>query len=205
MHDSDSEYLSADERSATPAPVLPIDDSINIDEISPIAADWSREKKSSFWAWEPSRSLLASIRSYQCHRYRKSPWAFALKKLAVVRHRFWSVVCGADIPLNCRIEGGLLIPHPNGIVIHPEVWIGANCLIFQQVTIGVRHGHDAPLISGHVDIGAGAKILGDVIVGEHVLIGANAVVIQDVPPRSMAVGIPAVVKPIGVGEPLELV
>jgi len=101
--------------------------------------DWSREYKSMF-EWAPSRSLLAAIRDYQ--RFSLSSNIFnrvILKKIAVLRHRFWSVVTGADIPLNCQIKGGLLMPHPNGIVIHPEVKIGPNCLIFQQVTIGMRH------------------------------------------------------------------
>ena len=204
MNDSDSDY-SVSEPLVVSADVLPIDGFVDMDEISSISADWSREKKSSFWAWEPSRSLLAAIRTYQRIRDINSPLALVQKKLAVLRHRFWSAISGADIPLNCRIEGGLLIPHPNGIVIHPEARIGPNCLIFQQVTIGVRHGHDAPLISGHVDIGAGARVLGNIVVGEHSLIGANAVVIQNVPPRTMAVGIPAKIKPIGVGNPLEVV
>ncbi len=74
-----------------------------------------------------------------------------------MRHRFWSAVAGADIPFNCNIGGGLLMPHPNGIVIHPEAQIGVNCLILQQVTIAARED-GAPLIDGHVDIGAGAKL-----------------------------------------------
>ena len=88
-------------------------------------------------------------------------------------------------------RGGLLIPHPNGIVIHPDAEIGVNCLIFQQVTIGTRDGVGVPAIAGHVDIGAGAKILGPVHVGAHAKIGANAVVSTDVPSGSVAVGIPA--------------
>ena len=109
---------------------------------------------------------------------------------AVLRHRFWSVVTGADIPINCQLGGGLLIPHPNGIVIHPDAQVGPNCLIFQQVTIGAAHG-GVPRIAGHVDIGAGAKVLGSIIVGEHAQIGANAVVLNDVPAGATAVGIPA--------------
>ncbi|HEX6707050.1 MAG TPA: serine acetyltransferase, partial [Albitalea sp.] len=85
---------------------------------------------------------------------------------------------------------GLLIPHPNGIVIHPEVEIGPNCLIFQQVTLGAAHG-GVPRIAGHVDIGAGAKVLGPISVGEHARIGANAVVVHDVPAGATVVGIPA--------------
>ena len=82
----------------------------------------------------------------------------------------------------------MLIPHPNGIVIHPDAKIGVNCLIFQQVTVGTRGTEGVPKIGGHVDIGAGAKILGPVTVGDHAKIGANAVVLADVLPHEVAVG-----------------
>jgi len=98
---------------------------------------------------------------------------------------------GADIPLNCHIDGGLLIPHPNGIVIHPESRIGPNCLLFQQVTIGAIDGKGVPVLGGNVDVGAGAKILGAVNIGDHARIGANAVVLVNVPPGKSAVGVPA--------------
>lgn len=158
-------------------------------KISSTVPDWSREAKP-FFAWNPSRSLLASIRAHQRASASRAPWAVVLRKWAVLRHRFWSVVTGADIPVDCRIEGGLLLPHPNGIVIHPEARIGPNCLIFQQVTIGVANG-GLPRIEGHVDIGAGAKVLGAITVHEHAKVGANAVVVHDVPAGATVVGIPA--------------
>ena len=98
---------------------------------------------------------------------------------------------GADIPLNCQVEGGLKAPHPNGIVIHPDAKIGPNCIIFQQVTIGKTDGKGPSKIGVHVDIGAGAKILGDIYIGDHARIGANAVVLSDVEPGATAVGVPA--------------
>ena len=156
--------------------------------VSSTVPDLSREAKP-FFAWMPSRSLLASIRAYQRAAASRAPWAFAQRKWAVLRHRFWSVVTGADIPVNCRIGGGLLLPHPNGIVIHPDAVIGPNCLIFQQVTIGVARG-GVPRIEGHVDFGAGAKVLGPITVREHARIGANAVVVRDVPAGATVVGIP---------------
>lgn len=158
--------------------------------ISSDIPDWTREQKP-FFAWQPSKSLLASLRSYQRYNTSLLPWFFLIKVIAVIRHRFWSAVTGADIPLNCNIAGGLLIPHPNGIVIHPDAKIGPNCLIFQQVTVGSREGPNAPSIAGHVDIGAGAKILGDITIGAHAKIGANAVVLINVPSGKAAVGIPA--------------
>jgi serine O-acetyltransferase len=158
------------------------------ERVSAEQPDWDREKPGRFW--DPGPKLLLAIRRYQ--RWRKGGgWASGLIcKWLVLRHRFWSVVTGADIPLNARIGGGLLIPHPNGIVIHPDARIGVNCLIFQQVTIG-SDGSGVPEIGGHVDIGAGAKILGAVRIGAHAKIGANAVVLKDVPPGSTAIGIPA--------------
>jgi serine O-acetyltransferase len=157
--------------------------------ISATQPDWSREAKP-LLAWVPWKSLLASIRSYQRHRAPRGLVSLLARKLAVLRHRFWSTVTGADIPLNCEIGGGLSMPHPNGIVIHPDSRIGPNCMIFQQVTLGMSHG-GVPQIGGHVDIGAGAKLLGAIQVGDHARIGANAVVMCDVPADTTAVGIPA--------------
>jgi serine O-acetyltransferase len=113
-----------------------------------------------------------------------------MHKLAVLRHRFWSAITGAEIPLGTSIGGGLMIPHPNGIVIHPDAVIGPNGLIFQQVTLGSGE-NGAPRIGGHVDVGAGAKVLGGIAIGDHAKVGANAVVLQDVPAYATAVGIPA--------------
>lgn len=155
-------------------------------------ADWTREKKGTF-TWLPSQSLLASLRSYQYWKSRGT-LGWMMSKVAVIRHRFWSIVTGCDLPLNVEIGGGLLMPHPNGIVIHPMCKIGPNCLIFQQVTLGsnessIRSG--VPTLGGHVDVGAGAKILGPVVIGDNAVIGANAVVLTDVPANAVAVGIPA--------------
>ena len=164
----------------------------NTDRYAPISStspDWSREAKP-FFAWQPNRSLLASLRSYEKWSGSKSPLSLFMRKLAVLRHRFWSAITGAEINLGTRIGGGLLLPHPNGIVIHPDVIIGPNCLIFQQVTLGSGE-RGVPRIGGHVDIGAGAKILGGISIGDHSKIGANAVVLKDVPPFATAVGIPA--------------
>jgi serine O-acetyltransferase len=154
--------------------------------ISATEPDWSRERQFP-GQWEPSKRLLKSIRDYQRAKARRAGLA---SKFAVLRHRFWSVVTGADIPLNCRIGGGLLIPHPNGIVIHPDAEVGPNCLLFQQVTIGDVHGK-VPRVGGHVDVGAGAKLIGGIVIGDHAVIGANSVVTSDVPAGATAVGVPA--------------
>jgi serine O-acetyltransferase len=155
--------------------------------ISSTDPDWSREHYRRF-SWVPSRALLRAIRAYQ-----NAPAGMRgalTRKQAAFRHWFWTIITGADIPLNARLGGGLLMPHPNGIVFHPKARIGPNCLIFQQVTLG-SNGCGVPTIGGHVDIGAGAKIIGPVTVGDHARIGANAVVVHDVPAGATAVGNPA--------------
>ncbi len=152
-------------------------------EISSTIADWDREALVK-GTWSPSRALLQSIRSYQ---RASGPFRILTQKMAVLRHRFWSVVTGADIPINAKIGGGLLLPHPNGVVIHPDACVGVNCLIFQQVTIGATQ-YGVPTIGGHVDIGAGAKLIGPITIGDHARIGANAVVRIDVPAHRTYVG-----------------
>lgn len=157
--------------------------------ISSSVPDWSREARKPF-TWDPGKSLLAALREYQRAANRRGILPCFRRKIAVLRHRFWSIASGADIPINSDIGGGLMIPHPNGIVIHPEARIGPNCLILQQVTVGVGKG-GVPRLEGHVDIGAGAKVLGGITLHEHCKVGANAVVLTDVPPYATAVGIPA--------------
>lgn len=145
---------------------------------------WEREKPRRFW--DPSRKLLKSIRQYQASKNSTNHLSIIIIKVCVIRHMFWSVVTGAEIDLSCQIGGGLLIPHPNGVVIHPGSIIGPNCLIFQQVTLAGRVE-----LGFHVDIGAGAKILGPLKIDNNARIGANAVVTSNVGENETVVGIPA--------------
>jgi serine O-acetyltransferase len=162
-------------------------------EVSALQPDWTRERPERWW--DPSRRLLGALRDYSRARRRGGVTGHAMRKLAAARHRFWAVVTGADIPLNTQhLGGGLLLPHPQGVVVHPEAKVGPNCLLLQQVTIGTGPKPGLPVLGGHVDVGAGARILGGVVIGDHATIGANAVVIDDVPPGAVAVGVPAVVK-----------
>jgi len=98
--------------------------------------------------------------------------------------------------LGTQVGGGLLLTHPNGVVINASAIIGPNCLLFQQVTLGTGgRKPGAPRLGGHVDVGAGAKILGGVTIGDHARIGANAVVLTDIPERATAEGIRARIIP----------
>jgi len=169
-----------------PAPLLRPSDSV---------PDWSRETSARWDHWHGPQ-LLSALREYQApHNQGSSPVALLRRKACVLRYRFWSIVGSIDIPLNClHLGGGLLLPHPQGIVVHPEVRIGPNCTLFQQVTLGGGPRPGFPVLGGAVDVGPGAKILGGVIIGDGARIGANAVVMDDVPAGAIAVGIPAVVK-----------
>ncbi len=155
-----------------------------------IIPNWQRERII-FGKYEPWKRLLYTIRRYQAVSKKGGITKLLFKPLIILRFRFWSAVCGTDIPLNSNLAGGLIIRHPNGIVIHPDAVIGPNCFIFQQVSIGTGSIPGVPIIGTHVDIGAGAKILGGIKIGDHVKIGANSVVISDVPDNCTVVGIPA--------------
>lgn len=152
--------------------------------VSATEPDWDRERIRGFW--DPGRKLLRAIRKYQAAKQRGTVFANLVTKHWALIHWFWSIVTQSEIHLNCKIAGGLLLPHPTGIIIHPASQIGPNCLIFHQVTLA-----GAVRLDGHCDIGAGAKILGPVRLGQHVQVGANAVVLQDVADCSIVVGVPA--------------
>jgi serine O-acetyltransferase len=109
--------------------------------------------------------------------------------------RFTEIVTGISIPVQVQIGKGLRIHHFGGIIIHSQTVIGEGCTLYHGVTLGDRGGWGgAPRIGNHVMIGAGAKILGDVTVGDDCRIGANAVVTTSVPPCCLAVGVPAMIK-----------
>jgi serine O-acetyltransferase len=106
----------------------------------------------------------------------------------------------STVPVSAAIGEGSRCGHRGvGVVIHPHARIGKRCVIRVQVVIGAARGEDgpedAPVIGDDVSIGVGAKILGRIHVGDGASIGANAVVIEDVPAGAVAVGVPARVLP----------
>jgi serine O-acetyltransferase len=102
------------------------------------------------------------------------------------------VLHSSHIPCEAEIGEGTILGYGGlGVVIHKASTIGRHCLISQQVTIGGRSGQGAPIIGNYVRIGAGAKVLGEVRVGDFAVIGANAVVVKDVAPGAVVAGVPA--------------
>lgn len=105
--------------------------------------------------------------------------------------RFWT---GIEIHPGAKIGRGLLIDHGMGVVIGETAIIGDDCQIYHGVTLGgtgKQHAKRHPTLENGVMIGAGAKCLGNITIGEHAKVGANAVVITDVPANSTFIGLAA--------------
>lgn len=103
---------------------------------------------------------------------------------------------GIELPHTARIGRRVVFEHQHGIVVHGSAIIGDDCILRQGVTLGIRsldRRDEAPVLGRRVNVGAGAKILGRVVVGDGAAIGANAVVLEDVPSGAVVVGVPAVV------------
>lgn len=147
-------------------------------------------------------ALLRSIQAYQRNQARPGVFALLLRKAARLRHAVLSVLTGSDIDVGVRFGLNLRLPHPAGVVIHRDVVIGDDCMVMQQVTLGQLARGGLPRIGSHVYVGCGAKVLGPVKIGDGARVGANAVVLHDVPAGATAVGVPAkIVWPAGAVSP----
>jgi len=101
---------------------------------------------------------------------------------------------GIELPYSAQLGRRVVIEHQSCIVIHGDCVIGDDCIIRQGVTMGNRYldrPFDAPKLGKRVNVGAGAKLFGNITIGDDVSIGANAVVLSDIPAGKTAVGIPA--------------
>ena len=127
--------------------------------------------------------------SNACYRWKIVPAAYMLQAVQ-------GIVAGAEIHPAATIGPGLCLVHSHGIVIGDRVRIGRNFQCFQGVTVGDSGKDDRqPVIGDRVVATAGCKILGGVTIGDGAVIGANAVVLIDVPANGVAVGVPARVLP----------
>lgn len=142
--------------------------------------------------------LLFDFRLYKYYATKKAKNKFESLYIRLRRRQWrnrYSKTCeryGVELPVKVEIGKGFIIRHVNGIVIRGETAFGDNCQIFQQVTIGKVHGNESPIIIGNnVSIGAGAKVIGITSIGDHVAIGANAVVTHNVEGHCSVAGVPA--------------
>jgi serine O-acetyltransferase len=105
-------------------------------------------------------------------------------------------ITGIEIHPGARIAHGIFIDHGMGVVIGETTEIGEGCVLFQGVTLGgtgKETGKRHPTLGRNVMVSAGAKVLGNITIGDNVKIGAQAVVLKDVPPNCTVVGVPGVI------------
>jgi serine O-acetyltransferase len=157
-------------------------------------------------------NLREDWRTYERNLFRQGLWVMAVYRFGrwrygirwrPVRFKFsflyktlWlltQILTGIELPCEAVVGRRFRIDHFGGIVISGDAVFGDDCVIRNGVTVGLKNTGQSgsPVIGDRVDIGAGAKILGPIRIGNDVAIGANAVVLTDVPADSIAVGIPA--------------
>ena len=148
---------------------------------------------------------LVSLISYPgmhaiwAHRGLHRLWQYdAAKAPARLMSQAVRTLTGVEIHPGAKIGRRFFIDHANGVVIGETSEIGDDVMLYHQVTLGgtsMEKTKRHPTLGNHVLVGAGAKILGPVVVGDNSSVGANAVVVKDVAADSSAVGIPAKVRP----------
>ena len=143
-----------------------------------------------------TRVTLAIWRAGQSLNGRPGIAPFLARRVVHLGDFLWTRgYIGADLPAKATAGPGIRMPHGGrGVVLHPSVRMGSGVTLYHQVTIGVRDDGPAATVGDDVYIGAGAKVLGTVALGSGSRIGANAVVVGDVPAGATAVGVPAVVR-----------
>ncbi len=160
-----------------------------------IQQDWTAHDRSwsrhGFWALVVYR--FGRWRYSISFRPARMPLSIAYKVLKFISQMFF----GVELPCEAIIGERLVIEHTGAIVISGDAIFGNDCILRQGVTVGLRHRgvRGSPRIGDRVDIGAGAKLLGPIRIGSDVAIGANAVVLCDVPDHSIAIGVPARIRP----------
>jgi serine O-acetyltransferase len=120
--------------------------------------------------------------------------AFLLKIPYFILNKLVEITTGIMLPASVEVGEGLYIGHFGSIIINGGSVIGKNCKISHEVTLGTKgagQGLGVPIIGDDVYIGAGAKVLGNIRVQDRAIIGANAVVVRDVPEGAIVVGVPA--------------
>jgi serine O-acetyltransferase len=124
--------------------------------------------------------------------YRLMQWSrrWKLVPLEMFFNKLNGVCCSCIIGRGAEFGAGFVLIHSQGVVINGRVVAGRNVFIEHQVTIGAER-RESPVLGNDIFVGAGAKIVGAVVVGDRATVGANAVVVHDVPAGATVVGIPA--------------
>lgn len=137
--------------------------------------------------------LYPGLHSVVMHKFAHLLYIFRIPFLPRFLSEMMRFFTGIEIHPGAKIGRGLFIDHGNGVVIGETAIIADNVLLYQGVTLGgtgKEKGKRHPTIGNNVVIGAGAKVLGNITAGDNSYIGANAVVVKDIPPNSTIVGVP---------------
>ena len=145
-------------------------------------------------SWWEVLTCYPGVHALLLHRLSHRLWGAGFNWLARLLSHFGRFLTGVEIHPGATIGRRVFIDHGMGVVIGETAEIGDECTLYHGVTLGGTswsHGKRHPTLARGVVIGAGAKVLGPITVGEGAKIGSNAVVVRDVPPGATAVGIPA--------------
>ncbi|AEG82300.1 MULTISPECIES: serine O-acetyltransferase EpsC [Corynebacterium] len=152
--------------------------------------------------------VYSGLHAIWSHRVAHVLWKKGYKGPARLLSQFTRFLTGIEIHPGATIGRRFFIDHGMGIVIGETAEIGEGVMLYHGVTLGgqvLTQTKRHPTVEDNVTIGAGAKVLGPITIGEGSAIGANAVVTKDVPANHIAVGIPAKNRPRGAGEKIKLV
>jgi serine O-acetyltransferase len=175
-----------------PAPAAPADTARPPGLFAQIAEDWVAHGRD--WTRPGFRAVASARFGAWRMTVRFKPFRAPLSILYRWMYRKCRNHYGIELPYTVKLGRRVVIEHQGAIVIHGHSEIGDDSIIRQGVTLGNKtldRPHDAPKLGRNVNVGAGAKILGAVTIGDGATVGANAVVVKDVPAGAIAVGIPA--------------
>jgi len=143
----------------------------------------------------------AGFQALMFHRIAHRLWMMNLRLLGRVLSQFSRWITGVEIHPGAIIGHGFFIDHGMGVVIGETTEIGDFVTLFQGVTLGgtgKEKGKRHPTLGNHVVVGSGAKVLGNIRIGDFVKVGANSVVLRSVPSNSTVIGIPGrIIKTVG--------
>ena len=160
--------------------------------LAQIVEDWNAHGRD----WTRPGFQAVAIHRFGNWRLHIEPRAIRIPFTLLYRAAYRAVrnFYGIELPYTAQVGRRVIIEHQSDIVVHGSAAIGDDCILRQGVTLGNRSPREpsaAPRLGERVSVGAGAKILGAVVVGSDAQIGANAVVLSDVPAGGTAVGVPA--------------
>lgn len=139
----------------------------------------------------------SGLHAVWAHRWSHWLWRHRMKTLARIHSQLTRFFTGIEIHPGARIGRRLFIDHGMGVVVGETAVIGDDVTMYHGVTLGGKGnalGKRHPTLENDVIIGAGAQVLGDITIGSRSVVGANAVVVHDVPSDATAVGIPASIR-----------